>query len=148
MSSGRTVAETPRSAGLLYSTAVQPTAAASPSTQATSVVLDGGESVKALSEYQGHADPGFTLRTYIHLSPSSEARTKPRDGRSGCLTGIRPSDGPARTRPALMAFDSWKDRHRFSADQPPPLRGRASADLSAWVDVAHGAGRPTDQGDA
>ncbi|MFI7404828.1 tyrosine-type recombinase/integrase [Streptomyces sp. NPDC049541] len=41
-----------------------------------SVLLDAGESIKALSEYLGHHDPGFTLRTYTHLMPSSEARTK------------------------------------------------------------------------
>lgn len=41
-----------------------------------SVLLDAGESVKALSEYLGHSDPGFTLRTYTHLMPSSEARTR------------------------------------------------------------------------
>jgi integrase len=27
-----------------------------------SALLDAGESIKALSEYLGHADPGFTLR--------------------------------------------------------------------------------------
>ncbi|GGS54496.1 hypothetical protein GCM10010238_49870 [Streptomyces griseoviridis] len=36
-----------------------------------SVPLDAGESIKALSEYLGHSDPGFTLRTYTHLLPSS-----------------------------------------------------------------------------
>jgi integrase len=41
-----------------------------------SVLLDAGESVKALSEYLGHADPGFTLRTYTHLMPSSAERTR------------------------------------------------------------------------
>lgn len=41
-----------------------------------SVLLDGGESIKALSEYLGHADPGFTLRTYTHLMPSSAERTR------------------------------------------------------------------------
>jgi integrase len=41
-----------------------------------SVLLDAGESVKALAEYLGHADPGFTLRTYTHLMPSSPARTR------------------------------------------------------------------------
>jgi hypothetical protein len=29
-----------------------------------------------VSEYLGHADPGFTLRTYTHLMPSSAARTR------------------------------------------------------------------------
>ncbi|MEU7176290.1 hypothetical protein ABZ949_32955 [Micromonospora tulbaghiae] len=34
------------------------------------------ESIKALSAYLGHADPGFTLRTYTHLLPTSEDRTR------------------------------------------------------------------------
>jgi integrase len=41
-----------------------------------SVLLDAGESIRALSSYLGHADPGFTLRTYTHLMPSSEGRTR------------------------------------------------------------------------
>lgn len=41
-----------------------------------SVLLDDGENVKALSQYLGHNDPGFTLRTYTHLMPSSESRTR------------------------------------------------------------------------
>jgi integrase len=41
-----------------------------------SVLLEGGVSIKALAEYLGHADPGFTLRTYTHLMPSSEDRTR------------------------------------------------------------------------
>ncbi|MET8305853.1 site-specific integrase [Micromonospora sp. NPDC005173] len=41
-----------------------------------SVLLDAGESIKALSAYLGHADPGFTLRTYTHLLPASEDRTR------------------------------------------------------------------------
>ncbi|MGC7097101.1 tyrosine-type recombinase/integrase [Amycolatopsis lurida] len=41
-----------------------------------SVLLDSGESIKALSKYLGHADPGFTLRVYTHLMPSSHERTR------------------------------------------------------------------------
>ncbi|MGW0950079.1 tyrosine-type recombinase/integrase [Streptomyces sp. NPDC002623] len=41
-----------------------------------SVLLDAGENVKALSQYLGHGDPGFTLRVYTHLMPSSESRTR------------------------------------------------------------------------
>lgn len=41
-----------------------------------SVLLEGGVSIKALSEYLGHADPGFTLRTYTHLMPASHERTR------------------------------------------------------------------------
>ena len=38
--------------------------------------LDAGESIKAVAEHLGHSDPGFTLRTYTHLLPSSEQRTR------------------------------------------------------------------------
>lgn len=41
-----------------------------------SVLLDSGENVKALSTYLGHGDPGFTLRVYTHLLPSSEGRAR------------------------------------------------------------------------
>lgn len=41
-----------------------------------SVLLDAGENIKALSEYLGHSDPGFTLRTYTHLMPTSHDRTR------------------------------------------------------------------------
>ncbi|RAS25435.1 site-specific recombinase XerD [Streptomyces avidinii] len=41
-----------------------------------SVLLDAGESVKAVSQYLGHADPGLTLRVYAHLMPDSRGRTE------------------------------------------------------------------------
>jgi len=41
-----------------------------------STLLDAGESIRAVSEYLGHADPGFTLRVYCHLLPSSEGRAR------------------------------------------------------------------------
>ncbi|MFF3469164.1 tyrosine-type recombinase/integrase [Streptomyces sp. NPDC002619] len=41
-----------------------------------SVLLDAGENIRALSTYLGHSDPGFTLRVYTHLMPSSEGRTR------------------------------------------------------------------------
>ena len=41
-----------------------------------SVLVDAGESIKALSEFLGHSEPGFTLRTYTHLLPTSEQRTR------------------------------------------------------------------------
>jgi integrase len=33
-------------------------------------------SIKAVSEYLGHSDPGLTLRVYAHLMPSSQQRTR------------------------------------------------------------------------
>jgi integrase len=41
-----------------------------------SVLLEGGESIKTVSERLGHSDPAFTLRTYTHLMPNSESRTR------------------------------------------------------------------------
>ncbi|MFG2822643.1 tyrosine-type recombinase/integrase [Kitasatospora sp. NPDC048365] len=41
-----------------------------------SAQLEGGTSIKALAVYLGHSDPGFTLRTYTHLMPSSEGRSR------------------------------------------------------------------------
>jgi hypothetical protein len=40
-----------------------------------SVLLDAGESIKAVSQYLGHTDPALTLRVYAHLMPSSRERT-------------------------------------------------------------------------
>ena len=41
-----------------------------------SVLLDAGESVRALADHLGHADPGFTLRVYAHMMPTSADRTR------------------------------------------------------------------------
>lgn len=41
-----------------------------------SVLLNAGENIKALAEYLGHSDPGFTLRTYTHLMPNSQDRAR------------------------------------------------------------------------
>ena len=41
-----------------------------------SVLLDAGESIKTVANNLGHSDPAFALRTYTHLMPSSEERTR------------------------------------------------------------------------
>jgi integrase len=41
-----------------------------------STLMDAGESITALAAYLGHADPGFTLKVYTHLMPSSKQRTQ------------------------------------------------------------------------
>lgn len=41
-----------------------------------SVLLDAGESVRALADYLGHSDPGFTLRVYAHVMPTSDERSR------------------------------------------------------------------------
>lgn len=47
-----------------------------------SVLLDAGESIKAVSEYLGHSDPGLTLKVYAHLMPSSQDRARNAIGRA------------------------------------------------------------------
>jgi integrase len=32
-----------------------------------SLLFDAGRNIKQVQEWLGHADPGFTLRTYVHL---------------------------------------------------------------------------------
>ncbi|MEC4015233.1 tyrosine-type recombinase/integrase [Streptomyces sp. H27-D2] len=58
-----------------------------------SVLLDAGENIRALSTYLGHSDPGFTLRVYTHLMPSSEGRTRKAVDSLYRAPG-RPLDGP------------------------------------------------------
>lgn len=41
-----------------------------------SVLIDAGESVRAVADFLGHADPGFTLRVYAHLLPATEDRAR------------------------------------------------------------------------
>ena len=41
-----------------------------------SVQLEGGTSIRALADYLGHGDPGFTLRTYTHLMPQAQDKAK------------------------------------------------------------------------
>jgi len=67
-----------------------------------SVLLDGGESIKAVSEYLGHSDPGFTLRTYTHLLPSSDERTRHLIDAAFRSGGLSESEGPTE----VVAFDS------------------------------------------
>ncbi len=52
--------------------------------------LSSGESVKAVSEYLGHADPGFTLRTYTHLMPTSDERTRRAIDGALCVPTVYP----------------------------------------------------------
>ena len=53
-----------------------------------SVLIDAGESVRAVADFLGHADPGFTLRVYAHLLPASEDRARRIVG--DLLSGPRP----------------------------------------------------------
>lgn len=41
-----------------------------------STLLDSGENIRAVAEYLGHSDPGFTLRTYAHVMQRSHLRSQ------------------------------------------------------------------------
>ncbi|WP_117197940.1 site-specific integrase [Nocardiopsis sp. TNDT3] len=41
-----------------------------------SLVLSGGANIRDLADYLGHADPGFTLRTYVHMMPTSSQKMR------------------------------------------------------------------------
>jgi integrase len=41
-----------------------------------SITLADGVNIKELAEYLGHGDPGFTLRLYTHMLPSSHERAR------------------------------------------------------------------------
>jgi integrase len=56
-----------------------------------SALLSQGVSIKELAEYLGHTDPGFTLRTYTHLVPTSFDRA--RAAIDGLLAGPVTADG-------------------------------------------------------
>ncbi|GAA3810397.1 hypothetical protein GCM10022206_56190 [Streptomyces chiangmaiensis] len=83
-----------------------------------SVLLDAGENIKASSHYLGHTDPGFTLRVYTHLIPSSDARARK------ALDSLYEGTGPASDGPetAQGARRGGADGARPSA--PPPRMPR------------------------
>ena len=54
-----------------------------------SACLHNGVDIRALASYVGHHDPGFTLRTYVHLMPSADDRM-----RQAVDAAFASSDGP------------------------------------------------------
>ncbi|MFI9026940.1 tyrosine-type recombinase/integrase [Streptomyces sp. NPDC053560] len=62
-----------------------------------SALLDGGENIKAVSEYLGHSNAALTLRIYAHLMPSSQERTRKAIATvysEAQRSAPRPTDGP------------------------------------------------------
>ncbi|RBM16588.1 site-specific integrase [Prauserella sp. PE36] len=77
-----------------------------------SVLLDAGESIKAVSEYLGHSSAAFTLRTYTHLMPESESRT-----RAAVDAALRPQCAPGAAEGGLTSTDVQNRRN--SSDSMP-----------------------------
>jgi integrase len=57
-----------------------------------STILENSGNIRALAEFLGHKDPGFTLRVYGHLMPNSRSRA--RQILDDAWEARRPSDGP------------------------------------------------------
>jgi integrase len=53
------------------------------------VLLTDGLNPKAVADWLGHADPGFTLRVYGHVLPSGEERARAAVDRA--LSGVPPA---------------------------------------------------------
>jgi integrase len=60
-----------------------------------SLLFDTGRNVKQVQEWLGHADPGFTLRTYVHLMDAGV-------GEAVDLTDL-PKSAPAESETVLAA---------------------------------------------
>ncbi len=58
-----------------------------------SACLHNGVDIRALAAYLGHRDPGFTLRTHVHLMPSADDRM-----RQAVDAVFAAADGPARAQ--------------------------------------------------
>jgi integrase len=70
-----------------------------------SLLFEAGRNVKQVSEWLGHADPAFTLRTYIHLMDA-------RVGDAAFLDDAVTAD-PAQVKPGSSAgaqADRWPSR--------------------------------------
>lgn len=65
-----------------------------------SMWLANGCSIKEVAEYLGHEDPGFTLRIYTHLVPSSHARAR---AASNLIFPARTDGKPPKGNPPLAA---------------------------------------------
>lgn len=88
-----------------------------------STALHEGETIKAVSEYLGHADPGSTLRTYTHLMEGSSERTRRRSTRP---SWERPS--PMRRPMKMRKSTCDRDAHPSSLYRLSPI----------WDIICHG----------
>ncbi|GGS41084.1 tyrosine-type recombinase/integrase [Streptomyces parvus] len=85
-----------------------------------SVVLHEGETVGRLAEWLGHADPAFTLRTYVHFMPRSGKRAVAALGRllHTAMEGVAPV--------SAARVDSETGPLAFSPDSPQGPDGQAA----------------------
>ncbi len=99
-----------------------------------SVLLEDGVSIKAVSEYLGHADPGFTLRTYTHLMPAREDRMRKAVDRA---LGESAADDPHGEVRPMCAEPMRRRRLRRSEAYRPRCRSTARTLTRAFAGVGN-----------
>ncbi|GAA3111655.1 hypothetical protein GCM10010530_38250 [Kribbella aluminosa] len=84
-----------------------------------SITLADGVNIKELAEYLGHSNPGFTLRLYTHMLPSSHERArKAVDSRLAKLFSLK-SHGTVTEQAAVRSpTASWEPDDGLYPDQP------------------------------
>lgn len=97
-----------------------------------SIVLQAGETITQLAAWLGHADPAFTLRTYVHFMPKSG-----RKGLAALGQWVAPSEG-ADVAPEVST-ESGSPQALPSVPVAPEQSSEATADADAAVgQLRHG----------
>ncbi|MEK6327503.1 MAG: site-specific integrase [Actinomycetota bacterium] len=71
-----------------------------------SMLFEAGRNVKQVQEWLGHADPGFTLRTYVHLMDDGIGEADFLDGAVRVNTGSTARTETAANRAVLVAAET------------------------------------------
>jgi Phage integrase family len=71
-----------------------------------SLLFEAGRNVKQVQEWLGHSDPGFTLRTYVHLMDDGIGEADFLDGAVQVNTGSTACTQTAANRAALVAAET------------------------------------------
>ena len=84
-----------------------------------SITLADGVNIKELAEYLGHSNPGFTLRLYTHMLPSSHERArKAVDSRLARLFSLK-SHGAVTEQAAVRSpTTSWEPDGGLNLEDP------------------------------
>ncbi|MEV4264564.1 tyrosine-type recombinase/integrase [Kribbella sp. NPDC049584] len=84
-----------------------------------SITLADGVNIKELAEYLGHSNPGFTLRLYTHMLPSSHERArKAVDSRLSRLFSLKSHGAVTEQAVVRSPTTSWEPDDGLYPDQP------------------------------
>jgi integrase len=84
-----------------------------------SITLADGVNIKELAEYLGHSNPGFTLRLYTHMLPSSHERArKAVDARLSTVFSLKSHGAVTEQAVVRSPTTSWEPDDGLYPDQP------------------------------